>query len=64
MGGFKKGLVLMKFSTDIVGGSEKVQKCADVMYGRVQTSEGQPSAYDLISESMWEMIRWLTFGNV
>ena len=53
MGGFKKGLVLMKFSTDIVGGSEKVQKCADVMYGRVQTSQGQPSAYDLISESMY-----------
>ena len=46
------------------GGWEKVQKCADVMYGSFQTSQGQPSAYDLISESMWEMIRWLTFGNV
>ena len=31
MGGFKKGLVLMKFSTDIVGGSEKVQKYAYVI---------------------------------
>ena len=60
----KRTGVLMKFSTDIVGGSEKVQKCADVMYGRVQTSQGQPLAYDLISESMLEMIRWLTFGNV